>query len=455
MVLERSVTRAPAGGEVRERLVRIAAITGGGLAVLLFLHGIPGIGLPSLGWDRQYRLDLDVYRLGAQAWLDGAPLYGPGFPVTDLGEALPFVYPPVAAVLFTPLTWASMPVVACLLTVASALVVPAVVAAVLRALGVRVRGWWLAAATPLVLLTDPVRLVLWLGQINIVLVGLVVAGLLGRGPGWDRWRGVPVGIAAAVKLTPLVFVVWFLLAGHRRAAAVAAGTFAGLTAAGAVLAPADTLAYWGSKVTGLGTGAGSVLDLAYTDNQSLRGVIARWGLADGTASWVWLPVAAAVGAVALVLARRCLRAGEPLLGVGVLAVAGLLASPISWSHHWVWAMPVLPVLAEFAVRRGRPDVWCVLGVGALSFALGPHWLLPHDDGRELAWGGVEQLVGAHLPLWGLAVLAVVARVPVGGRPGRAPARFSARRCAAGAPDTAHRRPRTPAPRPRSRPARHR
>ena len=383
--------------------MRVAAVAGTALTVVLFLHGVPGIGLPSIGWDAQYRVDLDVYRLGALAWLAGDPLYDPGFPVTELGEVLPFVYPPIAAVLFVPLTWLPMPAAASLLSVVSAAVLVAVTAALVRALGHRVRGWWLAAATPLVLLTDPVRLVLLLGQVNLLLVGLVWAGLLGRG----RWRGVAVGIAAAVKLTPLVFVVWFLLVGDRRAAATAAGTVGVLTGLGVLAAPADSLEYWSSTVIGLGDGTGTVLDLAYAGNQSLRAVVERWGLPDGATSWSWATAAGAAGIGALLLARRCVRAREPLLGAGVLAVAGLLVSPISWSHHWVWALPVLPVLAEFAVRHGSRAPWWVLGAGVVPFAVGPHWLLPHDDGRERAWSVVEQVVGAHLPLWGATVLVVV------------------------------------------------
>lgn len=366
--------------------------------VFLFLHGVEGIGLLSTGWTAQYRIDLDVYRQAAQAWLTGRPLYTEVFP-TGYGESLPFVYPPIAAVLVVPLASVPMPLAATLLTVVSAALVPVVGAAMQRAVGRPVRARWLAAATPVVLLTDPVRLVLFLGQVNIVLVGLVAAGLLARGAFWDRWRGAPIGLAAAVKLTPLVFVVWLVLRGDRGGAVVALVTFAASIVLGAVLAPADSVTFWSGRLSGVGT----PLDLGYVDNQSLRGILVRLGGTGPVTIGLWCVAAAAVGAAALVLARRCVREGAPLLGAAVLAVAGTLVSPISWSHHWVWVLAFGPVLVEHA-RRSRSRALCgVLLAGVPLFAIGPHWLVRNGSG-----GVPDQLVAAHLPLWGLAVLAAIA-----------------------------------------------
>ncbi|MEV1294675.1 glycosyltransferase 87 family protein [Pseudonocardia sp. NPDC049635] len=402
--------------------IRALAVVGCAAVAWPFLHGVPGLGLP-VGWFAQYRIDLDVYRLGADAWLTGQPLYGPAFPVTGYGEALPFVYPPIAAVMFVPFSWLPMPAAATLLTVVSAAVLLAVLASVVRALGRRAGGWTVAAALPLVLLTDPVRLVLLLGQVNLLLMGLVWAGLLGRG----RWRGFGVGVAAAIKLTPLVFVVWFLLVGDRRAAARAAGTFVALTGLGALLAPADSPDYWGGRLVGLG--AGAALDLAYAGNQSLRGAVERWGLPAAATTGCWLVLAGTVGILALLLARRCVALGESLLAASVLSIAGLLVSPISWSNHWVWVLPALPVLVDTARRRGSGALRGALAAGAPSLVVGTHWLLPHGDGRERDWSPAEQLIGASLTWWGVVVLVVVllviAQGPVAPRPhpSAAPTRF--------------------------------
>ncbi len=119
---------------------------------------------------------------------------------------------------------------------------------------------------------DPVRTTLYLGQINLVLLALVVGDLLGRPE--SRWRGVGVGLAAAVKLTPLLFVVYLLVTGRRRAAATAVGVFAAAGVLGFLLAPADSVDYW---LHGTFAAADRISDVAGLSNHSLNGLLARLG----------------------------------------------------------------------------------------------------------------------------------------------------------------------------------
>jgi hypothetical protein len=49
-----------------------------------------------------YHIDLEVYRLGVATWLAGGDMYGP-LPPTISGLALPFIYPPFAAMVLLPL----------------------------------------------------------------------------------------------------------------------------------------------------------------------------------------------------------------------------------------------------------------------------------------------------------------------------------------------------------------
>jgi hypothetical protein len=135
-------------------------------------------------------LDLDVYRLGARMWLSGGDLYGL-LPPTIIGNHLPFTYPPVAAVLFTPFTLVPLPVAGVVLTALS--VVALVV--VPRLTPARV-----AVVLPVALLLEPVRETLGFGQVNLLLMALVALDCLHRRPRWPR--GVLVGLAAAIKLTP-------------------------------------------------------------------------------------------------------------------------------------------------------------------------------------------------------------------------------------------------------------
>lgn len=286
-------------------------------------------------WSGHYPIDLDVYRLGGLAWLEGRPLYT-GFTGPPLDPLLPFTYPPVAAVLFSGLS-----------LVPGAWQNPLVVAsgfAALTAVCVVVTGkvrpdlkWTvgpLAAIGALAL--DPVWTTYGYGQINLFLMALVVVDVLVVKD--VRWRGVLIGVAAAVKLTPAVFVLYFLVRGDRRAAITSAVTFAALVAAGFLVAPGDSLRYWSHSLLN----PDRIGDLSLSTNQSIRGLLRGFGLAPGVETALWAVLAAVVVATALVVARRT---RDDLVALFVIAGAGLLASPVSWLHHWVWCVPVLVFLA--------------------------------------------------------------------------------------------------------------
>src|SRR5581483_12201814 len=76
-------------------------------------------------------------------------------------------------------------------------------------------GWprWfvICLALPLVTWLQPVRETLTFGQINLVLALLVLADLLVLAPRGSRLTGVGIGLAAAIKLTPAVFILYLLV----------------------------------------------------------------------------------------------------------------------------------------------------------------------------------------------------------------------------------------------------
>jgi alpha-1,2-mannosyltransferase len=356
--------------------------------------------VPRPGWHLDtYRIDLDVYRLGGQVWLRGGPLYD-AFPATLSGRPLPFTYPPVAAVLFSPLGAAPLAVDSVLVTLVSIALVGAVVAMVLRAQGHAPSPWWVAAAATVALLLEPVRETLSFGQVNLLLLAAVLAdGLLERAP-WPR--GLLVGLVAAVKLTPLVVLLQFLLRGDRRAVVTGLLGFVGGTVVGALLAPRDSLQYWTATVFA----AGRIGDPVAAVDQNLRAVVARLGLAGPVATGVWALGAALVIGLAAVAARRALQADRPALALVLVGIAGLLASPVSWSHHWVWCLPALLVLSDLGRTHRVPRLLAVSGLAL--FLTGAHGLLPHSDGAERGWTLWQQVVGAGYVLWALLLLGAAA-----------------------------------------------
>src|SRR4051794_17214198 len=292
-------------------------------------------------------IDLEVYRAGGRHVLDGQPLYAGGV-LLDL----PFVYPPVAAVLFAPLALLPLPVLKVIWTVLELVLLALVAHRCARAVGVPPGSRTVAAVVLLVSVAtwlDPVRTTLYLGQINIVLLAVVLLDLLGRPD--SRWRGVGLGLAAAIKLTPLLFVVYLLLRRRYRAAATAVATFVAAGALGFAVAPADSVQYW---LRGTFAAADRIAAVDGAANHTVNGLTTRLLGPGPAATALYLAGAAALVVAVLVLAVRASRGGEELLALSLCGLCSAAAAPFAWSHHWVWVVPLLPALAARWAAGSRP-----------------------------------------------------------------------------------------------------
>lgn len=331
-------------------------------AAMLLLTWIPACLQPGM-------VDLRVYRSAAPHLL-GGDLYAfrLDLPGPDLFP-LPFTYPPFAALLFLPLSWMPWPPVSAAWTAASILALCVLVHCCLRmadpdAPAARHRRrvlLWSAA----LLWTEPVAVTLALGQINLLLAA-GVAYAVGRR---SAAAGLGVGLAAGVKLVPAVTGVYFL--AHRRWAAAgwSAAAGAATVAAGWWAAPRAAADFW---LHAVGDAArvgpvGSVL------NQSLRGALSRTLGHDAGWSAVWWACAIPAVLLALAAVARTVRRADPLGALLAVQVLGLLVSPISWCHHWVWAVAAVLWLAHAPHRtRGR-----IAALTAWGLVLGGHlvhWL---------------------------------------------------------------------------------
>ena len=205
---------------------------------------------------------------------------------------------------------------------------------------------------------DPIRTTFYLGQINVVLLAVVLADVTGRP---SRWRGVGVGLAAAVKLTPLVFVVYLMLTGRMRAAVTALATFVAAVGVGFLVAPADSVTYW---LEGTFAAADRISPVASTANHSLAGLAARAGAPE----WIGLAATAVVGVAGLAVAVIAHRRGETLLGVTVCGLLSAAVAPFAWSHHFVWFGPLVVLLAHRASAGDRRVGVALAGVVAVTLA---------------------------------------------------------------------------------------
>ncbi len=354
-----------------------------------------------------YRMDLDVYRVAVEVWWRGGDLYGE-LPGLRNGWHLPYLYPPVAVLVLAPFAvvpfWVASAVVA-LVTIAA---VALVLVVVLRALAVRPTALLVAALLPMSLALEPVRETLYFGQINALLMVLVVADCLVRAPRWPR--GALVGVAAAVKLTPAVFVLFFLLRGDRPAALVAGVSFLCSAAVGFLVNPPGSVRFWTHEVVHSSRFRGMSNEM----NQSLKVLLVRFGVDPGV---LWPLLAVAVLGVTAVGVRRAFAAGCPAWALGLNALCALLISPVSYSHHWVWVVPILLTGAVFAGRTRRVTAIAAVAAGTLLVVIAPHWWW--DPGEP--WHAWRLLTG-NAYAWAAAVVLVAAATPL--RPG---ARAGARR----------------------------
>jgi alpha-1,2-mannosyltransferase len=354
-------------------------------------------------------LDLRVYLWG------GTLLHHSQDPYvyTYLDSGLRFTYTPLAAGVFALMAVVSPHIMKGLITVGSVVSLLAVLWltwGTLESWSSRRRLGATLAVAAVALWIEPVRQTLSFGQVNLLLMLIIVADLCLPDSCW--WKGVGVGIAAGFKLTPLVFVPYLLLTRRFRAAAVSAATFALTVLGSAVLLPKAAEDYW---FDGLFLNPNRVGPVGYIGNQSLYGAIQRLLGSAAAARPYQLVTAAAVGTAGLLLAAWASRRGQEIVGILTCALTGLLISPVSWSHHWVWVAPILVVLADLAMRppsrpAARHSRWARwLGVTTVVVLFsGLLWTVPARAAEGRVMTAFQQLVGDLYVLAGLAGLCVIA-----------------------------------------------
>ncbi|SEG84003.1 alpha-1,2-mannosyltransferase [Saccharopolyspora kobensis] len=358
--------------------------------------------------DTRGYIDTEIYRLGARAWLNGNEVYGDDLtPESPDSGTLPFIYPPFAVLLFVPLTWLSGDTAVVLVSVVSHLAILVTAYSLARSSSYFApRAGQLAVATALLLpwltLIEPTRETLNYGQINLLLMGLVAADcLLPR----TRWpRGLLVGIAAAIKLTPLGFLLLFLLRRDFRAMAVTGITFAATVLIGLIAMPQDSADWWLDSMFSTGDSLGTV----YVGNMTLRSLIAKQSVTGFELNALWVIGSLLLLALAVLGMRYALRVGNLPLAVCLNAVWILLVSPISWSHHWVWAGPALALLFAMSLRHRWYGVLFTVVLCALTVLIAPQWYLPNTGDKELAWTFSQQVVGNSYTLIGIGFLVAAA-----------------------------------------------
>nr|WP_300142847.1 glycosyltransferase 87 family protein [Propionicimonas sp.] len=344
---------ARAGGTRVRLAVALAYVA---LVAAVAWHVVVTVQDPAMRWTMA---DLQVYREAVMAGAAGRPVYAAGFTAYHL----PFLYPPFALLVLAPLAVLPLDAAKAAMTLLSS-----------GALAMSCRLAWrhtplprawrhplAVASVGIILVSEPMQQNLVMGQVNVLLALAVLTDVLL--PRDHPAKGVLVGLAAGIKLTPALVAVYYLLRGDRRAAGAAAGAFAATVLAGAVAHPSASASFW------LGALAGDRIGAGHLGNQSLRGVLLRLGTALGwpasLTTSLWLALAGLVGVGGLLLIVR--RDPGPLATYGALALVTLLISPLSWTPHWI---ALAPAVAWLAGRRGSPRraAAVLAGTGLVLFA---------------------------------------------------------------------------------------
>lgn len=393
-------------------------------------------------YDKDYNLpphfDVYVYWYALNNWFSGNSLYD-WYALPDY-KMYPFTYPPFGAWALSPLTWFDYETAARLMIMAIALQTAVIVALVGRSLGWSWGSAFAIAPWAAILVQqclEPFTQSVGFAQVNTAMMALVMIDVAAP----DSWkgRGVASGLAAAIKLTPAIAVLIFLLRRQWRSAITMVATSLAVTLLSWVISPGESArfffdAMWDPQRAG---------DAYYTSNQNLKGFVARalpentwsiiaWAitvaLALVAAVWLCLRIQAAATSVvtphviyddAVELATSDTVAAPDavattsaapvlpenlatLLTAAVIMTLGLLVSPITWSHHWVWGLASVVALIAVALRlKSAPLAAAALVQGAL-FIMAPHWWFSHGQVNELNWNVAEQLVGSSYTLAAIA-----------------------------------------------------
>ncbi len=442
---------------LRERSALVDGLRRWGYPVAVGLVAVAALVIALLAPGRRGWFDVGVYWGAAHWWRGGGGVYDYLTPGTRYG----FTYPPFALLCLLPLALVGRST-----AVVGALVVNLGCLALLlhwlvRPL-IRERGWhpWypLVVAASLAAVFGPIRDTISFGQVNLVLLVLVLADLRTlngptrngptrnsatrnsatrngptdgtaagdssrRWPVPAHWAGIGIGLAGAVKLTPLLFIGYALVVREWRLARVATGVFLAATLGAWVIAPHDSAVFWTHALRR----TDRVGDLGYVSNQSLLGALYRLGTGDGE-HLRWLLAVLAVLAWWAVRVRRpdTDDTAEHTAGFALTGVAACLVSPVSWVHHLVWLLPALllalraglgPAAAgQPADRSSVGRRWPLLGIvagGYLALSIGLVWIAAPAT-------GLARLLGANAGVW--VSLLLLACVPVPGPVGRVDAR---------------------------------
>lgn len=364
---------------VPDRWRRLAAVV-----AALFAVGV--VGYQMYRAATYYMMDVEVFQDAGWALRRGQDLYSEDFPTRS---GYRFIYPPFAALLFYPMTWAGPTTLQIIWTAATIAAVWTMVWMVATRLRIPapalVAGLLLGPA----LLLDPLWENINFGQINVFLALLVVADVLGFVP--RKLRGLGIGIAAGIKITPAAYALIFLVRKDFRAVLSSFLWFLLTVAIGFVMRFDESIYFWTDEFFEGNRGGAPT----YEANQALSGLLARATIEDPALNIIVMTCFVIGAILAGIAAFRYEQRGLRVASLAVVALAVCFVGPYTVSHHWSITMIFLPLI--FTLRR----LWQValaIGFYAAHF-LAPYGTFPGNpwghalNPAEWVWGNLQGIFG--------------------------------------------------------------
>lgn len=363
------------------------------------------------------QFDLKIYDAAVRFWTSGHNLYDYAQPDSLMGS-LGFTYPPLAAVLMSPMSLLSWRAVQSITVIAIALAGAAFCYLLLQD-SIRMRGpqglLIVGVATSVGFLFEPIRENISYGQVNLFLGLMVVFDVFFLARRYPRLFGIGIGLAAAIKLTPAIFILYLVLTKRWRPAITAAITAVVLSLAAAVVAWSEVWDFFTSILWD--TSRVGHPDSVF--NQSINGLLARLASPDLPSRRLWVLLSIILAVFGLWRARKVFLAGDDLAGMTITGMVGLMVSPVSWTHHAVWVLPAVVVLLHRAWELGRDfgtadpttrrQFWSLVGLtfAGLGWTIEAHHYVT-DRTRDWSVATWSDHLLATLPtLWCLAIIALL------------------------------------------------
>lgn len=362
-----------------------------GLAAVLLQHWLIPLNAPNSFGLFSNGGDLMTYRFGGLRVLHRELLYA-----TEIPDAGWFTYTPFAAMLFAPLGFVTLGAAKVVWFLVNLGALFAIIWRCWRVLGFSANAPLAIACVGMNLVAwdiQPIHGTLWQGQVNLVLAALIIWDL--TRPKDTRWRGWSVGVASGVKLTAVIFVPYLLITRQWRAVAAAAVTAIGTVVLGWIVLPSDSSDYWLGAVRT----TGHIGSLDHPANSSIGGALANVYTPQPMPTWLWVLLAGGAALLGMAAAWRAHRAGRELLAITVVGMVGCVVSPLAWTHHWVWTVPLMVLLVNqiMATQGGARWRWAAATtVIAVLVSMWWYWglyvramrLNPDFESYITGWGAV-------------------------------------------------------------------